>query len=395
MLGEGFLLKQRNLTVESGHIWREQRRFAFRVFRDLGFGKQVMEESIKDEIGYLLNEIEKNNENPINMHELLMPSVSNNICSLIFGHRYDYNDPIRKRLNILFPRILELLEVSSVSTFLPFVYKAMQLFGSSRMTELMSLLHEFESIVEKEVEIHQKDARNDVNDYIDAFLREMHEREKLNKDMGSFSFQRLYSNSKGFFIAGSFTTRNTLDWILKLIAAYPDVQKCVHDEIDAVIGHNRLPAWSDRQLMPYTQAVIMESQRWCCVVPLNIPRRAMNDTTISGKFIPKDTEIVVNFWSVFHDETIFENPDTFDPQRFLSNDGRELKKVEELIPFSYGKRACVGEILAKMELFLYFTSIMQKYKILFPEGVQVSFESTLGINLQPIQEPVLKIVNRY
>ncbi len=83
----------------NGDVWREQRRFTLSLLRDLGFGKGGMEERIKDEIGYLIKEIDKSNGGPIQIKSLLSPSMSNNICSLVFGHRLDYLEPNRVLLD--------------------------------------------------------------------------------------------------------------------------------------------------------------------------------------------------------------------------------------------------------------------------------------------------------
>ena len=80
---------------ESGPIWREDRRFALHVLRDLGFGKGSMEDRIIDEISYLIERYDKLNGQPTDVHKTLAPSMSNNICHLVFGHRYETDDPIR------------------------------------------------------------------------------------------------------------------------------------------------------------------------------------------------------------------------------------------------------------------------------------------------------------
>lgn len=82
----------------------------------------------------------------------------------------------------------------------------------------------------------------------------------------------LNSTTRGFFGAGSETVQTTLSWLFKMLATEQGIQEKVCKEIDFVIGKDRMPSWSDRSLMPYTQAVIYEIQRWASVLPLNIPR---------------------------------------------------------------------------------------------------------------------------
>ncbi|NXM00678.1 CP2J6 protein, partial [Tyrannus savana] len=109
----------------------------------------------------------------------------------------------------------------------------------------------------------------------------------------------------------------------------------------------------------YTNAVIHEVQRKANIIPFNVPRMAVKDTTLDGFFIPKGTIVMTNITSVMFDKNEWETPDTFNPGHFLK-DGKFWKR-EYFLAFSMGKRACLGEVLARSELFLFFTSLLQKF----------------------------------
>ncbi|KAJ8780353.1 hypothetical protein J1605_011617 [Eschrichtius robustus] len=135
----------------------------------------------------------------------------------------------------------------------------------------------------------------------------------------------------------------------------PDIQEKVHEEIERVIGGDRAPSLTDKARMPYTEATIMEVQRLSVVVPLSIPHMTSEKTGKSRAFLlgtplrearplhPED----------LRDPAIWEKPNDFYPNRFLDDQGQLIKK-ETFIPFGIGKRVCMGEQLAKMELFLMF-----------------------------------------
>ncbi|XP_054724323.1 cytochrome P450 2U1-like [Uloborus diversus] len=196
--------------------------------------------------------------------------------------------------------------------------------------------------------------------------------------------------ARGFFSAGSETVRISLDWILLICAAYPQVQKKVHSEIVEVVGENRFPNRSDHVNMPYTEAVIREQNRWRSVIPINLMRYTLEDTELNGYYIPKHSRVLSITWAVHHNKELWgPDADEFRPERFLSADGKQVLKPEYYIPFSIGKRQCPGEAFAKMEVFNYVVAILQRFEITLPAGKTADFDGQLGIGLQPKRQDIL------
>ncbi|CAG2181148.1 unnamed protein product [Oppiella nova] len=144
---------------------------------------------------------------------------------------------------------------------------------------------------------------------------------------------------------------------------YSEHQKRIHSEIDSVVGRDRSPCYADRLHMPFTQAFINESFRYKTKLPFNLMRCTTKDTTVLGHFIPKDTRVIVNTYALHSDPNVWVNPKEFIPNRFLSSDGKKVLKYETFIPFLIGKRSCVGETLGRVEVFLYFVSLLQRYRV--------------------------------
>ncbi|CAG2179766.1 unnamed protein product [Oppiella nova] len=172
------LTEAKNLGDESGDVWRDQRRSALQVLRDLGFGKGSMEEKIIDEISYLTKCIDETTGEPMDIHEVLVPSMSNNICHLVFGHRMDYNEPRRKIFDKLLDEISSRLSIIGMVAMSPvWVSKIYFILGN---IVNKSALASIDSIFKSEISSHEKSfkANNRVNDYIDGYLAEMEVRQR-------------------------------------------------------------------------------------------------------------------------------------------------------------------------------------------------------------------------
>jgi len=193
-----------------------------------------------------------------------------------------------------------------------------------------------------------------------------------------------------FFIAGTDTTTTTITWGLLYLTKYTAIQKKLQQEIDKVIGRERTPAMSDLKLMPYTEAAIMEIQRIASILPLSVFRSTREDTTLDGYFIPKNTMIIPNLWLLHHDPVNFPDPEVFKPERFLTEDNK-IKRIETLNPFGMGKRQCLGEGLARMEIFLYLTSLLQHFTFQKPEGKEINLDYKFTIVLEPVKQDLCAI----
>ncbi|CAG0898535.1 unnamed protein product [Darwinula stevensoni] len=112
--------------------------------------------------------------------------------------------------------------------------------------------------------------------------------------------------------------------------------------------------------MPYTEAFLMEVQRLARLIPLGVTHAATEDVEIDGYQFPKGTVFMASIWSCHSDPKYWPDPEKFDPGRFLNSDGTLKTKIPSFLPFALGKRQCLGESLARMELFLFVTIFMQK-----------------------------------
>uniref|UniRef100_A0A2K5V9C0 Cytochrome P450 n=1 Tax=Macaca fascicularis TaxID=9541 RepID=A0A2K5V9C0_MACFA len=347
-----------------GPAWREQRRFSVSTLRNLGLGKKSLEQWVTEEAACLCAAFTDQAGRPFRPNSLLDKAVSNVIASLTYGRRFEYDDP---RFLRLFDLTHEALKEESgflreVLNAVPLLLRIPGLAGKVLRSQKAFLTQLDELLTEHRM---TWDPAQPPRDLTEAFLAEM-EKAKGNPE-SSFNEENLRIVVADLFSAGMVTTSTTLAWGLLLMILHPDVQRRVQQEIDNVIGQVRRPEMGDQARMPYTTAVIHEVQRFGDIVPLGVTHMTSRDIELQGFLIPKGTTLFTNLSSVLKDEAVWEKPFRFHPEHFLDAQGRFVKP-EAFLPFSAGRRACLGEPLARMELFLFFTCLLQRFSFSVPAG---------------------------
>ncbi|XP_026887548.2 cytochrome P450 2U1 [Electrophorus electricus] len=370
-----------------GPVWRKQRKFCHTTLRSFGLGKLSLEPCIQDGFASVKAELLRGSQEAGGSGVTLVPlignAVSNVISSIILGQRFDPQDEeFRTQLD----HMAHGLEISMNSAavlinIFPWLYHLP--FGV--FAQLRQVERDITAFLKKIIARHRAtlDPENP-RDFIDMYLVEMlAQGETSGSEEGGFSEEYLFYIIGDLFIAGTDTTTNSILWMVLYMCLHPDVQEKVQQEIDAVLGSGRLPSLTDKGTLPYTEATIMEVMRMTVVVPLSVPHMASRTTEFRGYTIPKGTVIIPNLWSVHRDPSVWENPDDFNPSRFLDEQGQLLRK-EYFIPFGIGRRVCMGEQLAKMEVFLMFSSLMQAFTFRLPEGhAPPSLQGRFGLTLAP------------
>ncbi|XP_072028132.1 cytochrome P450 2J4-like [Amphiura filiformis] len=320
--------------MSSGNSWKEQRRFALKTLRSFGVGKRSFEANISEEVKCLANEISSLEGKAFDPGHFTNNAAANVICSVVFGKRFEYSDPSFKRLMVLLrgnTKNFGLYQAFSFGKYLqPSAYSAVK--GT-----LNSSLQFIKDIVNDHKNVH---VENEPNDFIDVYLDEMKKNKKLNHD-SFLNDSNLIATVRAFFSAGTDTVASTLRWAILYMMAFPKIQDRIHQELDSVVGRNRLPRLADEKDLPYTCATLLEAHRMGSVVSFGVQHVCGEDTTLGPYAIPKGTVVVTNLMAIHYNPELWPNPDEFNPERFLDEDG-VLQTKEELIPFRQ-VFACVPE----------------------------------------------------
>uniref|UniRef100_A0A8C6SUV3 Cytochrome P450, family 2, subfamily R, polypeptide 1 n=1 Tax=Neogobius melanostomus TaxID=47308 RepID=A0A8C6SUV3_9GOBI len=321
------------LNCKYGKGWTEHRKLACNSFRYFGSGQRFFERRISEECMFFVDAIDVHKGKPFNPKHLVTNAVSNITNLIIFGQRFTYDDKNFQHMIEIFSENVELAVSGWAFLYNAFPWLEYVPFGK-----------------------HQKLFRNAAQVY--DFLQQV---------INGFSQGRV----KTLEIQVHPFLKRTLSTLWR-----------VHREIDSVLSNGRLPTLDDKHKMPFVEAVLHEVLRFCNIVPLGIFRATSQDANVNGYKIPKATMVITNLYSVHFDEKYWHEPGVFSPQRFLDNNGNFVKR-EAFLPFSLGRRQCLGEQLARMEMFLFFTTLLQRFHLQFPPGTVPSVTPKLGMTLQP------------
>ncbi|KAK2142505.1 hypothetical protein NP493_4838g00000 [Ridgeia piscesae] len=126
--------------------------------------------------------------------------------------------------------------------------------------------------------------------------------------------------------------------------------------------------------MTFTEACLCETLRLGTLLPLGVPVKTTCDTSVAGFDIPKDTMVIVNMWAIHRDPDFWSDPHSFNPDRFLDDAGNLVHKPSSYMPFSMGRRVCLGKSVAQSSLMLAIPQLMRQFRFSSPSGKEFKLE---------------------
>uniref|UniRef100_A0A183BXY8 CYtochrome P450 family n=1 Tax=Globodera pallida TaxID=36090 RepID=A0A183BXY8_GLOPA len=346
------------ILISNGERWRQHRRFALRVLRDFGLGKNLLQERILDELRAMFAKIDLiigQSDEEINLAEFVELSVASIINQLLFGFKFDGENVAD------FYEIKHLMDEHSE-----------EVGGLKFEGRIANFYRYFEKrILDRKAKMERPTDFDTApsSDYVQAFLRE----KARNDGTEGHQFESTYQLGMMCFdlwVTGQETVVSVLSWGIALLLNNEGPLAKMCEEIDqllisdaTVTDGRRMITVADKAQLPYTRAVTNEILRCANIAPQNFLRTVGSDVELANGFLLREgTCIVPQISVILCDERVFPEPERFNPDRFLDEDGK-LRRCDELIPFSIGKRQCIGESMARMELFLFVANIFRQYKV--------------------------------
>ncbi|XP_017284213.1 cytochrome P450 1A1 isoform X1 [Kryptolebias marmoratus] len=377
-------------STDKAGIWRTRRKLAYSALRSFsnleGTTSEyscVLEEHICKESEYLIKELNNvmKTEGKFDPFRYIVVSVANVICGMCFGRRYDHHDQELLGLINLSEDFVKVTGSGNPADFIP----ALQYLPDKAMKKFVDINSRFCNFVQKIVSEHYITFDKDnIRDITDSLIDHCEDRKLDENSNVQISDEKIVGIVNDLFGAGFDTISTGLSWAVMYLVAYPEIEERLFTEIKEKIGLDRTPTLSDRNNLPLLEAFILELFRHSSYLPFTIPHCATKDTSLNGYFIPKDTCVFINQWQINHDPELWEDPSSFIPDRFLSDDGTEVNKLdgEKVVIFGLGRRRCIGEVIARNEVFLFLAIIIQKLHFYQLPGEPLDLTPEYGLTMK-------------
>lgn len=327
---------------------------------------QHLNEIITNQMQMMLSDIkmEQANRSSIEIKPVILDACANIFTQYYCSRGFASSDPQFKRMIRNFDQIFWEVNQGYAADFLPFLLP----FHSKNLKRMEICTHEIrqfilENIIEDRRE-HWADSDDGHNDYVESLIGHVQQNlePKMEWETALFALEDI--------LGGHSATGNFLVKVFGFLGQYVEVQRKIQNEIDDTLakkntGNTFSIELTDRNQMPYTEAVIMESLR--LIASPIVPHVASQDSTIGGFLIEKDSLIFLNNYNLNMSAELWENPTEFKPERFIQNG--HVVKPEHFLPFGAGRRSCMGYKMVQFLSFSVIASCMQHFDIRPPPGV--------------------------
>uniref|UniRef100_A0A3B4D2A3 Steroid 21-hydroxylase n=1 Tax=Pygocentrus nattereri TaxID=42514 RepID=A0A3B4D2A3_PYGNA len=362
-------------------LWKRHRKLVLSSFALFGEGSSKLQTIVLDAAENLCLDLQDCKGQQVDLSPVLMRAVTNVVCRLVFNSSYRSHDPELQQVMDYNDGIVQTIARGGLVDIFPWL----QILPNKDLDKLKEFISIRDKLLSKKLEEHKLTLTSgEPRDLLDALL--MGQSGSVGE--GDITDDHVLMTAAEAFGAGVETTSTTLLWAIAFLLHNPQVQECLHAELDENVGRDRPPSLSDRSNLPFLESFLCEVMRIRPVAPILIPHVAMQDTSLGGHAVAKGTRVLVNMWAIHHDPKHWDEPDRFRPDRFLDATGKKITPPS-FLPFGAGPRICVGKPLAHMELFLFVSFLLQRFHFSVPVGASLpDLRGRYGVVLQPLRYSV-------
>ena len=365
------------------------------------------EDTILSEIHDMVYYLKSNQNNAIDFTKHTRRESINILMRLVCSFRYG-SEMSSEFLEIeeIIGNIFKAISAGNPTDYIPIA----KLFGGGNkfINNLQDDINKRDYHIDKWIEWHKKTlpAKGFERDFIDLMLND-DSSEKLN-------FKEIRSIIWDTMAGGIDTSALSFEWLIYILTNYPNIQTKIHDELDRVVGPDRLPTLEDIQNLKYLNATICELFRMKHFAPFGIPHHTTHDLILGGYNIPKNTQVIYNLHKLHMDPDLWKNPHEFNPDRFMPG-GSEEDLIEnyldtdrirtkysktgddnlfKFLPFGFGKRQCAGFGLGRIIMFLKTATHLHCFKWYSENGKSADLSESFGVTLTPKNPISIKVTAR-
>ncbi|WCJ35851.1 Cytochrome P450 superfamily protein [Euphorbia peplus] len=332
----------------------------------------------------------------VNLGQLLNLCATNALGRVMIGHRVfgdgsGGGDSKAEEFKSMVVELMTLAGVFNIGDFIP----ALEWLDIQRVAYKMKKLHKrFDDFLSEIVDEHKNMKTGTHKDMLTTLIS-LKEEEADDGEGGKITDTEIKALLLNMFTAGTDTTSSTVEWAIAEIMRHPKILTKLRQELDSVVGSDRLVTELDIPKLPYLQAIVKETFRLHPSTPLSLPRMATDTCEINGYHIPKGATLLVNVWAIARDPEVWNEPLEFRPERFMAGGERPNADVKgtdfEVIPFGAGRRICAGMSLGLVMVHMLIGSLVHGFEWELGDGLnpeKLSMEEAYGLTLQRL-EPLM------
>lgn len=362
------LLESKDLLAgDYGPLLQFRRRILISALHLFGDAMKTVEKRVNREVTWLEDAFEAKNQKAFAPKKYIMMTMISVMSEWLFSERFQFGDAQLEKLFAFDEDILFLNRQGGYYQLLPFL----KYFPTKFMKTFAKVQTTIDTFFSLKLNEHCRTYKDDtVRDITDGLLCSFYKEQEKNptKDLGTVDDLRFLLVD--VFIGSSDTSSSIVTWFLLYMIKHENIQEKIAEELERVVGRDNLPHYADAENLSFLQATICEVMRHSSFAPFSGPHKAIRDSTINGYHIPKDTMVLFSYWRIHYDEAEWDEPSVFKPERFINENGKFVgwNAFPGFLPFGVGRRACLGQALAKLQVFIITSRLLHRFRFKAPEG---------------------------